>query len=148
MRLPLVMHDEVPKAGGGVKRQREPVPAPAGLADRGLEAWNRLTVKYDFRIDELHVVREFCRTLDVLERLHVELETAPTMVVSPSQGLVPNRLFAEVRQQRLALRGLASSLALPDEVGGRASGDGSGQLTVAQNARKASRARWDRTRGA
>ncbi|MFI7618030.1 hypothetical protein ACIBP6_43105 [Nonomuraea terrae] len=94
-----------------------------------------------FRTDELQVVREFCRTLDVLERLAEELQDAPTMVKSPSQGLVPNRLFAEIRQQRLALRGLASSLALPDELGSRGAG---GQLTVAQNARKASRARWDR----
>ncbi|MFG1617354.1 hypothetical protein ACGFI3_31715 [Nonomuraea wenchangensis] len=124
-----------------MKQIREPLEAPPGLAERGLEAWNRLTVEYVFRTDELHVVREFCRTLDLLERLAAELETAPTMVMSPSQGSVPNRLFAEIRQQRLALRGLASSLALPDEAGSRG---GDGQLTVSQNARKASRARWDR----
>lgn len=123
-----------------MKPSREPLPAPAGLAARGLEAWDRLTVEYDFRTDEIHVVREFCRTLDVLERLAVELESAPTMVMSPSQGLVPNRLFAEVRQQRLALRGLASCLALPDVVHGRG-GDG---MTVSENARRASRARWSR----
>ncbi|OUC96067.1 hypothetical protein [Streptosporangium minutum] len=123
-----------------MKSIREPLPPPAGLAERGLEAWNRLTVEYDFRTDEVHVVREFCRTLDTLERLATELESAPTMVMSPSQGLVPNRLFAEVRQQRLALRGLASSLALPDAAGGRG-GDG---MTVSENARKASRARWSR----
>ncbi|WP_030919010.1 hypothetical protein [Streptosporangium amethystogenes] len=121
-------------------KTRPPQPAPPGLAERGLDAWNKLTVEYNFRTDELHVVREFCRTLDVLERLAVELEDAPTMVLSPSQGLVPNRLFAEVRQQRLALRGLASSLALPGLADGR-SGDG---MTVSENARKASRARWDR----
>lgn|SRR5690606_24895673 len=122
---------------------RPPLPRPPGLGERGGAEWDRLTALYVFRPDEVQVVREYCRTLDVLERLHEALADAPTMVHSPSQGEVPNRLFTEIRQQRLTLRGLASSLALPDEDGGHT---GAG-LTVAENARKASRARWDR-RGA
>src|SRR5690606_36364651 len=97
---------------------RPPLPRPPGLGARGGAEWDRLTALYVFRPDEVQLVREYGRTPDVLERLHEALAAAPTMVHSPSQGEVPNRLITEIRQQRNTLPGLRSSLELPDEDGG------------------------------
>lgn len=110
---------------------------PKGLAKRGAALWKAIADEYDLRADELRVLEDACREVDLVERLEAELATQ-TLTVNGSMGQpVPNGHLAELRQHRAAVARLLGSLKLPDESPTVGSSSGS--------AVKAAAARWSRS---
>ncbi|MCK9496749.1 MAG: hypothetical protein M0R75_14825 [Dehalococcoidia bacterium] len=115
--------------------------APTGLKAKGRRFWQEVTGKYDLRIDELRILEDACREVDLIDRIEKALNArGAQLTVRGSQGQpVANPLIAEVRQHRTVLKSLLSSLKLPDEA--------ADQEKRSTSAREAAMARWSR-RGA
>jgi hypothetical protein len=112
-------------------------PAPARLGDKAKRLWSGVTDTYELRADELRVLEDACREIDLVERLEEELASA-SLVVKGSQGQpVANPLVQEIRQHRQVVKSLLGSLRLPDE-------DGRAQASRSSSARDAANARWRR----
>lgn len=111
--------------------------APARLGSKARTLWTSITGAYDLRPDELRVLEDACRQVDLVERLEKELAGAD-LTVRGSQGQpVANPLVQEIRQHRLAVKSLLGTLKLPDE-------DGRAQAARSTSAREAANARWRR----
>ena len=108
--------------------------APDRLGVKAKKVWTEITKDYDLRIDELRVLEDSCREIDLIERLEAELRDAPLMVTGSMGQPVASPLVQELRQHRSVLARLLAGLKLPEE-----SGEGSGR---APSARAAAIARW------
>ena len=127
-----------PRWGGRVAEMAAKYPAPKGLKG-SLGFWRKITKKFELRDDELRILEDSCREMDLIDRLEEALEGAD-LTVRGSQGQpVANPLVQEVRQHRGQLKSLLGSLKLPDEPGEAAGSSRS------ESARKAAEARWRRT---
>ncbi|GAA1528538.1 hypothetical protein GCM10009730_42240 [Streptomyces albidochromogenes] len=93
-----------------------PVPdAPAGLGDRAAQLWQDINVAQELRTDELRILEDACREVDLIERMHAELQDAP-LVVRGSMGQdVANPLVQELRQHRALVARLLGTLKLADD---------------------------------
>jgi hypothetical protein len=99
--------------------------------------WREITETYDLRADELRVLEDACREVDLIERLEEAMKDAP-LTSSGSMGqLVAHPLVQELRQHRSTLKALLGSLKLPDDPGGKAE-------SRSASARDAANARWRR----
>jgi hypothetical protein len=91
-----------------------PLP-PAGLGERGRQLWEEIAEAHGLRVDELRILEDACHEADLIERMHIELQTAP-LVVKGSMGQdVASPLVQELRQHRGLLARLLGSLKLRDE---------------------------------
>lgn len=114
--------------------------APANLGEAGRALWGDVAGTYDLRPDELRVLGEACREVDLIARMEAELRDGP-LTVPGSQGQpVASPLIAELRQHRTALTRLFDVLALPDADGGSREVDM--RRARSQLGRTAVRARW------
>lgn len=116
----------------------EELPEPrVQLGVRGLELWHDVLTDHDLRTDELRVLEDACREVDLIERLEEGLQGAP-LVVNGSQGQpVANPIVQELRQHRALVSRLLAALKLSDdEQQERDAGHRS------QQARKAALTRW------
>lgn len=112
-------------------------PTPDGLTGNAEALWRDVVDVYELRADELRVLEAACREQALIDRLELELVDAK-MVVHGSQGQpVANPMVSEVRQHRMALKGLLGQLKLPDE-------DGEAGKDRSAQARDAANARWRR----
>lgn len=110
--------------------------APAGLGAKAKKVWSEITSVYDLRADELRILEDACREIDLIERLESELKGAE-LVVSGSMGQpVVSPLVQELRQHRGVLARLLTCLKLPDDE------PGAGERS--SSARTAAMARWGR----
>lgn len=110
---------------------------PEGLGEKALVIWTEISSGYDLRIDELRVLEDACREIDLIERLEDELRGAE-LVVNGSMGQpVASPLVQELRQHRGVLARLLGWLKLPDEESPAAGGRSA-------SARQAAMARWGR----
>ncbi|WP_327282288.1 hypothetical protein OG723_12290 [Streptomyces sp. NBC_01278] len=92
-----------------------PPDPPEGLGPRAARLWGDILDEQDLRTDELRVLEDACREVDLIERMHVELQGAP-LVVKGSMGQdVANPLVQELRQHRALVARLLGSLKLSDE---------------------------------
>ncbi|MGC9409818.1 hypothetical protein [Streptomyces sp. DZ1-3] len=117
----------------------EELPAPrVALGARGLELWRDVLADHDLRTDELRVLEDACREVDLIERLEEGLRGAP-LVVNGSQGQpVANPIVQELRQHRSLVSRLLAALKLSDaEQQERDAGRRS------QQARRAALTRWN-----
>lgn len=110
----------------------DPAPAPTGLKPRSRRLWKAVTAEYDLRPDELDVLEDACREMDLIDGLESELKGS-TYLIKGSQGQdVVNPLVSELRQHRATKKALWSALKLPDD-----------EQAVAVNAqRKGGLSRW------
>ncbi|MCX4541455.1 hypothetical protein [Streptomyces sp. NBC_01565] len=101
----------------------EVLPAPAaslpdppdGLGPRAVRLWVDIVEDQELRTDELRVLEDACREVDLIERMHAELQGAP-LVVKGSMGQdVANPLVQELRQHRALVARLLGSLKLSDD---------------------------------
>lgn len=106
--------------------------APSGLGPRGLAFWQAVVDAYSLAADEVEVLIEVCRHLDLLDRLEAALaEGGPVL---PSGKLHP--AVNALRSARSEARALLAMLGLPQAGGGVVRGG------RAQAASRAARSRW------
>jgi len=112
--------------------------APAHLRARGRRLWRSVVDQFEMTQAELELLTEACRTLEIVERLEVELRDQPAMVEGSRGQIVAHPLCSELRSERQLLAKLITLLGLPEE------DSDWDNLTASQRGRKAARARWDR----
>ncbi len=108
---------------------------PAGLGARGESLWAHVFDAYQLGPDEVEVLVELCRTVDMAEVLAVECLERP--MVEGRFGRTVNPAVRELRQQRAEMRHLAAALGLPDSTGKPNIESGN-----TKRARRAANARW------
>lgn len=113
------------------------LPAPTKLGPKARKVWQEITSVYELRTDELRVLEDACREIDLVERLEEEFRDAPTMVKGSMGQMVASPLLQELRQHRQVAARLLKQLNLPDE-------DGRNAANTSDLARKAANARWSR----
>jgi len=133
----------------------KPPPPPADLRKLGRKdgpgraLWKSIvgtsadTVKYILRADELQILAEACREVDLIADIDEEFRNdLRGFVVKGSTGQpTSNPLIQELRQHRQVLANLLSKLTLPDDIEGQASSES----TRSTQARAAAEARWGKT---
>ena len=93
--------------------------APAGLGAAGRRLWRDVTAEFDPRGDELRILEEACREVDLIVRAEAELAAAPSLLVAgqPRPGrCAPAAGGAGAAPQPA---GPAAALAGPRRAGGR-----------------------------
>jgi hypothetical protein len=111
---------------------------PEGLGPKALVVWSEIAGSYELRIDELRVLEDACREIDLIERLEAELVHAELMVTGSMGQPVASPLVQELRQHRGVLARLLGWLKLPDE---ETPAKGS---PASASARQAAMTRWGR----
>ncbi len=95
---------------------------PQGTKAAGRRLWREVMAVYELEQHELLLLREACRTADVLDELAARVEIEGAVTNSP-QGERANPALVEARQQRIALARILAALRLPaGEEGDQASG--------------------------
>lgn len=108
---------------------------PNGLSSTSRKMWREIVSKYELRTDELRVLEDACREVDLIGLLERELDGAELIVKGSMGQPVANPMISELRQHRATLQRLLAALKLPDE-GVSASRSAA--------AREAANARWRR----
>lgn len=115
--------------------------APKGLGTKAKKVWDDLTDgSFEFRADEIRLLEDACREIDLIERAEAELRDSPLMVKGSQGQLVASPLVQELRQHRVALKTLFAALKLPDEESGAGTASEAGRALVGH--------RWHENRGA
>ncbi|MFC9892123.1 hypothetical protein ACFVMC_00375 [Nocardia sp. NPDC127579] len=114
---------------------------PQGLKPSGRKLWTDIVGRWDLRPDELRVLREAAREVDLIDALESALSKDSLMIPGSTGQQVVNPLVTELRQHRAALAALLRQLKLPDADGGEAEKE-----CRSTAARAAANARWS-TRG-
>jgi hypothetical protein len=86
---------------------------PKGLGSSGRKLWRSVADAFDLDYHEELLLREACRTADVLDRLDVEAAGSPVTVINFKGDQVAHPALSESRQQRIVLSRLLASLRLP-----------------------------------
>ena len=86
--------------------------APAGTRAAGRRLWDSVMADYELDEHERTLLVEAVRTVDLLDRLEVEVKREGAITESP-QGRRANPAAVEARQQRIALARLLAALRLP-----------------------------------
>jgi hypothetical protein len=112
---------------------------PEGLGPKARAVWTSTTKEFELRADELRVLEDCCREVDLIERLEEALDGAALIVEGSMGQPVASPLVTEIRQHRATLARLFASLKLPAEAG-------SAESQAAERssaARNAANARWN-----
>lgn len=118
--------------------------APDGL--RGSRAkWDEITARWDLRPDELRVLEDACREMDLVDALAGKLADMPVTAVGSTGQLVVNPLVQEIRQHRTVTAALLKQLKLPEEDAERAQAAADSRSA---SARHAAKSRWTVHHGA
>ena len=86
---------------------------PVGLGTAGKRLWRAVQEDYELDVHEALLLREACRTVDVLDRLHAEAAGSPVTVENFRGDMVAHPAITEARQQALVFTRLVASLRLP-----------------------------------
>ena len=117
--------------------------APTGLGTKAKRLWTSTTTTYELREDELRILEDACREVDLVERLERELKKAKLTVEGSMGQPVANPLMQEIRQHRSIVQRLLGSLKLPDDEAGEGTKiSGAGERS--SKARDAASERWKR----
>jgi len=93
-------------------RKQSETPVPAGLTGSGLALWTSVVAEFELGDHELAVLRDACRTVNVIDALQDRVDQDGVLNESP-QGLRVHPGVVELRQQRLAFTKLLAALAIP-----------------------------------
>lgn len=113
---------------------------PEALGPSGTRLWRDVSDAFELRVDELRVLEDACREVDLIERMEDALRDAPLTATGSTGQVVASPFLQELRQHRALVARLLASLKLPDE-DGRQERD-AGERSA--HARKAALARWGR----
>ena len=87
---------------------------PVILRTRGKALWIELQEKFEFDPQDVQLLLETCRTLDVIDSLSQSMDTDGVMIVGSQGQMVLNSAVAELRQQQAAFARLVGHLNLLD----------------------------------
>ena len=110
--------------------------APAGLGPKAKRIWKETLATYELRADELRILEDACREVDLIERMEAELGDSPLIVKGSMGQPAPSPLVTELRQHRNTYRSLIKALGLPEET------DSAQAQKRSVTARAAAQARW------
>lgn len=124
--------------GNGHRRPRP----PENLGKSSQQVWRETVKVFDLRADELRILEDACREVDLIDRMEKILQGTP-LIVDGSQGQPrESPIVKEIRQHRLTFQRLMGSLKLPEE------SEVPAERTRTISARAAANARWHgRARG-
>lgn len=107
---------------------------PRNLGRKASKFWRDVTGEYQLRVDELLLLEDACREIELIEQLEAA-QAEEALIATGSMGQpVAAPLIQELRQHRVVLARLLAQLKLPDE-GGSDSGSASAKARAAANAR-------------
>lgn len=109
--------------------------APPNLGAKARRLWRDVTKVYALRADELSVLEDACREVDLIEAIRTEMVGKPLEVRGSMGQPVASPLMQELRQHVAVKARLLAALKLPDE---------SGETSRSASARDAAHARWSR----
>lgn len=116
---------------------------PPGLKGHAARFWEDVTESYTLRLDELIVLGNACKEINLIEQISAEQMTR-SMVAEGSMGQeVADPMITELRQHRATLATLLRQLKLPEDP---ASGRGETRQDASEKARMAANARWAKVR--
>jgi hypothetical protein len=110
-------------------------PEPTDLGPRAMALWEGITSKYTLRIDEMLILHDACREVDLIERMEEQQKKSKLLGTGAQGQPVVAPLVPELRQHRSMLAGLMKQLHLPDV-------DGRPAQSTTDKARKAANTRW------
>lgn len=110
---------------------------PEGLGDKALLVWTEITDEYELRADELRILEDACREVDLVERMEEQLAKESLLSTGSMGQTVAHPLVQELRQHRAVIKSLFGALKLPD--------DDAQPGERSASARKAAAARWGGT---
>lgn len=115
---------------------------PEYLGVNGAKLWKDCAPPaYEMRPDELRLLLECCREVDIIDRLEAALRDDDLMVAGQGlRNMVVNPLVSELRQHRSTLTTMFKALQLPDS----SSGIAQKRQQVSESNTRAARARWDK----
>jgi hypothetical protein len=88
----------------------------AELGERGAAFWRATVEGFELRADELQLLLEVCRSLDLADALQAEIPAGRGFVVGGSRGQpVISPVVSELRSVRLAIGAMLKQLRLPDD---------------------------------
>jgi hypothetical protein len=87
---------------------------PTGLSPKSGRFWAEVVRDFDLRPDEVVILSEACRVMDIVEQLDKALRGQPLTVPGSAGNIREHPLLSEARQQRLALSRLLRQLDLPE----------------------------------
>ncbi len=90
------------------------IPAPQGLSRRGRRFWREVVSTYKLRSDELVLLENACRCLDIIAELEAAMDGQPLLVKGSMGQERENPLLSETRLQRAQLNRTLAQLKLPD----------------------------------
>lgn len=117
--------------------KRRALNAPEGFGPAAKTLWGDITRDFDLRADELVILEQACRTLDLIDRLQRAISDPNSHITAKgSKGqTIVNPLTQEIRQQRATLKTLLTGLGL------NTVGD-AGEGSRSASARSLAMARW------
>ena len=117
---------------------------PPRLSEGGRTLWRGVTKSHPLRADELRILEDACREVDLIDDLQAALVDAPKTVKGSMGQMVIHPLISELRQHRATLATLLRGLSLADS---DTSADDATR-SASESAMALARARWDRKKGA
>jgi hypothetical protein len=87
--------------------------APPGLGEAGRAFWRSIIATYELSPGELELLRQACRTVDVLERVDAQLAAEDLTTVGSRGQMRCHPLLTAAVEQRRTLEALLNAMALP-----------------------------------
>lgn len=109
---------------------------PAKLRAGGRRLWDDITTQWQLRPDELQLLEDCCREVDLIARLQAEVDAGDVYVEGSMGQRVINPAIQEIRQHRNVLKQMLAKLGLPDAPAGSSGSD---------RARVVAHGRWSRS---
>lgn len=92
--------------------------APTGLKTRGKRTWGNVAGTYELRPDELDILEDICREIDMIDDLERGMKDQPLTVIGSQGQPVAHPIISELRQHRATKKSLWAALKLPDDQAG------------------------------
>lgn len=108
---------------------------PAKL-EGSAKLWKSITSTYGLRPDELRLLEDCCREMDIIDRLQAEVDDNGVTVSGSMGQTVIHPAIQEIRQHRNVLKQMLAKLALPDAP--------AAPQAPSDKARAVAHARWQR----
>ena len=114
------------------------VRTPNGLGKATGNLWREITGTYQLRPDELRLLSDCCREMDLIDLLQKTVDSGGVLVPGSRGQQVIKPAIQEIRQHRNVLKQMLAKLALPADPAGHVAAGAS------DRARRVAHARWQR----